>query len=838
MMRHGSASSALLVAAATVLLGGCGDNSEWEDSRDAHGAGARQMALVEQNVIAEAYFDTSAEGFSYLDDSFRGTNAPGYADGVWSAGSLQVMLGGIDNVDIFGMSGGWEQSFTLSQTTDHVTISFLYNLTQTSEYEADEYSQVLVRVNDTLYGQGSTDYVAQITGNGNGGSSQTTGWQLFEVDVGTWTAGVSYAVVIGGYNNKKTYGNESTEVRIDDLQVVGVPSVPDSEPPSPHPMTWATAPYATGSSSISMTASTASDPSGVEYYFECTSVDPPCHDSGWQDSPTYTDTGLQPDTIYSYRVKARDKSPNQNETGWSTEEPAATEAPGADVTILGSWVSGTAHAEEPGYSRALLFFAHVEDDNQNMNLSSVTYGGQPMTKITERNVGAGYRAYVAAYILGDAGIANATSDTFSVTWAAPPSRAPAYSSVFLDNVNQTELVGAIGGNGTTSSSTLSTGALPANVGDLFLVAGTCGNTGTYSVTGGFTEAIELAPTSADGVAGYKLATGVDEAPSVTHSNVNRQVVIGFVVQSGTPAPADTEAPDPDPMTWATAPYATGSSALSMTAITASDPSGVQYYFECTTADPPCHDSGWQDSPTYTDTGLQPDTIYGYRVKARDKSPARNETGWSIVESAPTEVAAPQVVLLDESFDVDTAGFTYVDDAFRSTHEPSYASGGRIASGGYSGGALRVALGGLDNSTIVGMSGGWQTNFTLNEAADAVFLTLRYALTQASDYESDELSQALVRVDGTLYGQGGYDYLAQIVGNGNGGGAQSTGWQVFQANLGSLAPGNHALTIGGYNNKKTYNNESTEILIDDVLLSLEPPEDPTLEAQGDRRAARL
>jgi hypothetical protein len=89
---------------------------------------------------------------------------------------------------------------------------------------------------------------------------------------------------------------------------------PDTTPPTPNPMTWSTSPYATGSSSISMTASTASDSSGVEYYFDETSGNPGSSDSGWQDSRTYTDTGLQASTTYTYRVRARDKSPNQNVT--------------------------------------------------------------------------------------------------------------------------------------------------------------------------------------------------------------------------------------------------------------------------------------------------------------------------------------------------------------------------------------------------------------------------------------------------------------------------------------------------------------------------------------------
>jgi len=98
---------------------------------------------------------------------------------------------------------------------------------------------------------------------------------------------------------------------------------PDTDPPTPDPLTWETVSQATGSNSISMTATIASDPSGVEYYFECTTTGG--NDSGWQNSASYEDTGLEPNTSYTYKVKARDKSPNQNETAWSSEESAVTE---------------------------------------------------------------------------------------------------------------------------------------------------------------------------------------------------------------------------------------------------------------------------------------------------------------------------------------------------------------------------------------------------------------------------------------------------------------------------------------------------------------------------------
>ena len=101
----------------------------------------------------------------------------------------------------------------------------------------------------------------------------------------------------------------------------------DSTPPSPNPATWATEPFASGASSIRMIATTASDESGVEYYFECTS-NPACS-SGWQDSPTYEAKSL-PKGVYSFVTRARDKSPNHNVTGNSPEVTLDLSAPTPD----------------------------------------------------------------------------------------------------------------------------------------------------------------------------------------------------------------------------------------------------------------------------------------------------------------------------------------------------------------------------------------------------------------------------------------------------------------------------------------------------------------------------
>ncbi len=76
-----------------------------------------------------------------------------------------------------------------------------------------------------------------------------------------------------------------------------------------------------------MTSRTLTDESGVEYYFDELTGKPGGDDSGWQDSSGYTDSGLDPNATYVYQVKARDKSPNKNETTWSPTGTATTPLP-------------------------------------------------------------------------------------------------------------------------------------------------------------------------------------------------------------------------------------------------------------------------------------------------------------------------------------------------------------------------------------------------------------------------------------------------------------------------------------------------------------------------------
>ncbi|MCP4265962.1 MAG: DNRLRE domain-containing protein [Candidatus Brocadiaceae bacterium] len=306
------------------------------------------------------------------------------------------------------------------------------------------------------------------------------------------------------------------------LTIVYSPDAIDIDPPTPDPMTWVVAPYSTGANSISMTASTASDPSGVEYYFACTSGSG--NDSGWQDSPTYTDTSLLPDTSYTYTVTARDKSTNQNITTASAAGSATTD------TLL--------------------------------DTSPPT--PNPMT------------------------------------WVVAP------NSTGVNSI----------------SMTASTASDPSGVEYYF----------TCTVGGGNDSGWQDSPTYTD--TGLQPDTSYTYTVTARDKSTNQNATtVSEAASATTDALPDTSPPTPDPMTWATVPYPTGANSISMTASTASDPSGVEYYFACTAGG--SNDSGWQDSPTYTDTSLLPNTSYTYTVTARDKSLSQNTSTTSTANTATT-----------------------------------------------------------------------------------------------------------------------------------------------------------------------------------------------------------
>jgi hypothetical protein len=126
-----------------------------------------------------------------------------------------------------------------------------------------------------------------------------------------------------------------------------IPQAGDTNPPSPNPMGWATAPYAIDQQSISMTAVTAQDDtSSVSYYFACTAGGAGCQDSGWINVPTHTASGLAASTTYTFSVKARDAFGNETASSASasattTAAPVVNQAPVAAADTASVAIGGT-----------------------------------------------------------------------------------------------------------------------------------------------------------------------------------------------------------------------------------------------------------------------------------------------------------------------------------------------------------------------------------------------------------------------------------------------------------------------------------------------------------------
>ena len=104
---------------------------------------------------------------------------------------------------------------------------------------------------------------------------------------------------------------------------------------------------------------------------------------------------------------------------------------------------------------------------------------------------------------------------------------------------------------------------------------------------------------------------------------------------------DQNPPTPNPPQWSVPPQAASSASVTMTAVEGIDASPpVMYRFMETTGAYGGSGTTWQESPTFTDAGLAPNTQYAYRFQMRDSSPARKATAWSEILYACTLCNTP------------------------------------------------------------------------------------------------------------------------------------------------------------------------------------------------------
>jgi hypothetical protein len=394
--------------------------------------------------------------------------------------------------------------------------------------------------------------------------------------------------------------------------------------PSPDPMTWQKTPSASSWSSILMIATTATDDSGVAYYFECTLG--PGHDSGWQDSPIYEDTGLPEDTQFKYRVKASDKSVLRNETQWSGE--ILTYTPPGDVDIFTPKPDPSTWQTEP-YEKASFVIRMVATTATDISGPVKYYfdctsgpghdSGWQTSPIYEDTVSGDQTTYCYTVKTKDALGNTGQPSVERCVWIDHTAPAP--------NPSTWQTVPAAASM-TSIAMTATPAADPSGVEYFFECTAGGGHPSGWQANNSYTDTGLTSDTQYT----YRVRTRDKSANNNTGNWSTSQSATTFV---------DSTAPQPNPSQWAPGgePHAiAGQYKITMTAQTATDESGVEYSFECTAGGE--HSSGWQDSSTYTDIGLSANIVYTYRVKTRDKSISHNESGYSTAKSDMIDFTPP------------------------------------------------------------------------------------------------------------------------------------------------------------------------------------------------------
>lgn len=177
------------------------------------------------------------------------------------------------------------------------------------------------------------------------------------------TEGITYYIRISGSGGAT--GSYSLTITGPDC------APPDTTPPTPSPMAFESDPAAASMTSITMTATTATDvhTPPITYFFDFVSGGAGGTDSGWQSSPVYTDIGLAANSGYTYQVKARDNAVTPNETDYSAPVSAVT-----DIQTPANVSFGTVAANSIVLNVAT-FFSNLTVGSSGLYFDSTTEGG-------------------------------------------------------------------------------------------------------------------------------------------------------------------------------------------------------------------------------------------------------------------------------------------------------------------------------------------------------------------------------------------------------------------------------------------------------------------------------
>ena len=350
---------------------------------------------------------------------------------------------------------------------------------------------------------------------------------------------------------------------------------------------------------------------------------------------TYNDTGLTPNTNYSYRVRATDAagnlSPYSNVASATTASSTATinyvqgnyATPQASQTTVSVkfnavQIAGDLNVVAVGWNDSTATVSGVTDTAGNAYTLAV--GPTVISGVATQSI------YYAKNIVAAAAGANTVTVTFSPGARYPDIRILEYSGA--DPANPVDVTAAGSGNSATSSSGSAT---TTNTTDLLFAANLVQST-TTGAGSGFTSRLLTAPDSdiaedrmVTATGSYSATAPLSSAPWIMQMVAFRTPVSGGDIQPPT-APTNLAA------------TAAGSGSQINLSWTASiDNVGVTQYLVERCQGAGCSNFaqiGTSTGTTYNDTGLTLGTSYSYRVRATDA--AGNLSPYSNVASATTQ----------------------------------------------------------------------------------------------------------------------------------------------------------------------------------------------------------
>jgi hypothetical protein len=141
----------------------------------------------------------------------------------------------------------------------------------------------------------------------------------------------------------------------------------------PDPMTFLIPPSGASTSSVIMVATEVQGgaPPPIEYFFDFVSGGSGGNDSGWQLEPlrSYIDSGLETNTPYTYRVKARDSGSPPNQTAYSANAQTATRIEEPTGLVIGTVTTDSIELSASGT------FTNLTVGSSGIYFDSTTSGG-------------------------------------------------------------------------------------------------------------------------------------------------------------------------------------------------------------------------------------------------------------------------------------------------------------------------------------------------------------------------------------------------------------------------------------------------------------------------------